>query len=105
MAFQVAVTRRADNDIANAEAWLAKVGPAALQRWRSRMFRAIQSLERDPHRCPQSEDAARLGVDLRELISGRPPHVYRIYFTIDGLIVTVLRVRHAAQDQLEAEDV
>jgi plasmid stabilization system protein ParE len=32
-------------------------------------------------------------------------HVYRILFAFDGQTVTVLRVRHAAQDCLTDEDV
>lgn len=104
MAFQVRLTRRAEADILAAEVWLSDVGPSAVARWRSRLFRAIEALEEDPHRYPAAEEAADLGVDLRETLFGRRRQSYRLLFTVEGEDVTILRVRHAARDRLEPDD-
>ncbi len=60
----------------------------------------MATLEQSPDRCPVADEAADLGIDLRELLYGRRRGVYRILFTIEGSVVHVLRVRHAAQDRL-----
>ncbi|MFO0928416.1 MAG: type II toxin-antitoxin system RelE/ParE family toxin [Gemmataceae bacterium] len=104
MAFQVRLTRRAEADVLATEAWLAGVGTLAVARWRTRLFRAIEALEADPHRYPAAEEAADLGVDLREALFGRRRQVYRMLFTVEAETVSVLRVRHAAQVRLAPED-
>ncbi|MBA4188031.1 MAG: hypothetical protein C0467_08430 [Planctomycetaceae bacterium] len=104
MSFTVNITRRANGDVDAAEAAVTQLGAAALGRWRSRLLRVIEILERDPHRYPESEDATNVGLDLREAIFGRKPHVHRVLFTIDGTTVTIHRVRHAAQDRLTDDD-
>jgi hypothetical protein len=65
----------------------------------------VPTLEADPNRFSQAAEAADLGIDLREMLHGRRPHVFRILYTIDGKIVNVHRIRHAAQDRLTAGDV
>ena len=52
-----------------------------------------------------ADEAADLGVELRQLLYGKRRNVYRILFTIEGGTVNVLRIRHAAQDRLTPEDV
>ncbi len=84
-------------------AWLVRVNRAA--RWRTGLLRVVKDLETGPNRCPAADEAADLGVDLRELLYGRRRNVYRIRFTIDGQTVHVLRVRHAAQDRLSTGDI
>jgi plasmid stabilization system protein ParE len=105
MAFQVVFGRRAQSDIATAVAWLADTRPASAARWHTGLLRIVETLETDPNRCAVADEAADLGVDLRQLLYGRRPHVYRILFTIDGETVNVLRVRHAAQDLLSSTDI
>src|SRR4051812_7412159 len=105
MPFQVVFHPRARSDIAATVAWLARTSPAAAARWRTGLLRIVENLETDPIRYPAADEAADLGVDLRELLYGRRRNVHRILFTIDGETVNVLRVRHAAQDRLGLRDV
>ncbi len=104
MAFAVNFTRRADRDVAAAEAGVSRSGAAAVARWRARLLRAVENLEYDPHCYPEADEAADLGINLRMALLGRKPQMHRILFTIDGETVTVLRVRHAAQDRLTEDD-
>jgi plasmid stabilization system protein ParE len=107
MAFTVVFLRPAQRDIADNAAWLeATLGLRAADRWRGGLLTGVVSaLEADPHRYPQADEAADLGVDLRELLHGRRRQVYRVLFTIDRETVYVHRVRHAAQDRLQPGDV
>ena len=80
-----------------------RVSAASAARWVTTIGAAIARLATEADRFPQADEAGDVGLDLREMLHGRRPHVYRILFTIDGDTVNVLRVRHAAQDHL-AED-
>lgn len=105
MAFQVVFRPRARSDIATTVAWLARTAPAAAARWRTGLLRIVENLETDPNRYPAADEADDLGVDLRQLLYGRRRNVYRILFTVEGETVNILRVRHAAQDQLTSDDI
>ena len=69
------------------------------------MSAVIAALEADPHRYPEADEAADLGLDLRELLHGKHRQVYRVLFTIDGNTVNVHAVRHATQDRLNPGDI
>jgi plasmid stabilization system protein ParE len=89
-------------DIRAAVAWLrSRSSPSAAARWHAGILAAVRSLASQPGRSPQADEAADLGIDLRELLYGRRRGVYRILFTIDGPVVHVHRIRHAAQDRLK----
>ena len=106
MAHTIAIQPRAEADIRATVGWLAQnVSPTFAARWHARIGAAIHSLENNPERCPQADEAADLGADLRELLHGRRRQAYRILFSIDGDTVNVHRVRHAAQDRLQPGDI
>lgn len=105
MAFHVVFTRRANADLSATEAWLIQMGLPTVSRWRVRLLRIIRNLEADPHRYPQAIEAGDVGIDLREALLGRRPHVQRILFSIHEETVTIHRIRHAAQDQLSQDDI
>lgn len=81
------------------------VSPASAARWYTGVIRKIRTLARHPERGPLADEAAALGFDMRVMLYGRGRQIYRILYTIDGTTVNVLRVRHAAQDWLTADDV
>lgn len=80
------------------------VSPKSAANWNARIEAAIASLATEADRWPQADDLVEMGIDLREKLHGRQPHVYRILFTIDGDVVNVHSIRHAAQDQLSQDD-
>lgn len=94
---EAAVRRNAD--------WLRRHFSARrADRWNDGIVAALAGLATHPERCPEADEAADLGIDLRVLFHGRRPHVFRILFTIDGDTVNVHHVRHAAQERLTADD-
>ena len=108
MSFNVIFLPKADADVLDHAAWYAARDPAGAAQWRIGMFTAVvTNLEADPHRYPEADEAADLGIDLRELVHGRGRRVYRVLFTVDDPTQTVHihRVRHAAQDRLAPGDI
>jgi plasmid stabilization system protein ParE len=96
---------RAMADVRAAVAWRSQRAPAHAARWHAGLLAAIRSLANGPERCPLADEAADLGLELRELLYGRRRNVYRILFLIDRQTVNILRVRHAARDRLAPGDV
>src|SRR5437762_3358680 len=103
MAFQVVFRPRAQSDIAATVAWLVRTSSARAARWRTGLLRIVENLERDPNRYATADEAADLGVHLRQLLYGRGRHVYRVLFTNEEETVNILRIRHGAQDQLASD--
>lgn len=60
----------------------------------SRVDEAIASLATFPKRCPLAPETVSFPFEVRQLLYGRKPHVYRILFTIEGDTVNVLHIRH-----------
>lgn len=105
MEFTIVITRRAEADIDSAVRWMARHRSETIAaRWHIGIRQAIRSLRIEPTRCPIADEAADLGCELREMLHQRRRTVYRVLFTIGENAVTILRVRHAAQDRLSDAD-
>jgi hypothetical protein len=76
--------------------WLRsqRVGNAG-ERWFVGLRAAIDSLASLPARCPLAPENRDSPVEVRQLLYGHRPHVYRIPFAIDGEVVHVLHIRQA----------
>lgn len=104
MAFRVEVTPEAKADANAILEWLhsQQAGEAGL-RWFHRLGEAIDELSTFPRRCPLAPENAAVPFELRQLVYGRKPHLYRILFTIDRDVVYVLRIRHGRRRRVGAE--
>jgi plasmid stabilization system protein ParE len=95
MAFRVELSDRAQSDIAAIHDWLlSQQAGSAAERWFVALREAIASLSTLPTRCPVSAESRDSPVEVRQLLYGRKPHVYRILFTLDRDVVQVLHIRH-----------
>jgi hypothetical protein len=65
----------------------------------------VDSLETFPARCGIAPESDKEGVEIRQLIYGRRPHVYRILFTIRSRDVFVLHIRHGARQTMMPEEI
>ncbi len=104
MSHTIDIFPRAMADIRATVAWRSQHSSSSAVRLHAELLAAIRSLGNNPERCPLADEAADLGMELRELLYGCRRDVYRILFVIEGQTVNVLRVRHAAQDHLSADD-
>jgi plasmid stabilization system protein ParE len=102
--YDVVVQRHARRDIWETHAWIAERAPSAADKWLDRLQAKISTLEERPDRCPVIAKRPRLSFDVRELLYGRKPYVFRIIFVIDGSRVRVLRVRRGQRRQLTSEE-
>src|SRR5271155_3536848 len=101
MTYHVIVTTTADDEAMEAVRWYAERSPDAAQRWHDGLARAIDNLAWMPTRCPVSpDDSKALGCEVRILLYGKRPGVYRILFSLIGDTVWILRIRHSARDLL-----
>jgi plasmid stabilization system protein ParE len=102
MAYLVNITARAERDIASLyEEIDAQHSPTALK-WYLGLKEAILSLEELPYRSPITREKAQ----LRHLLYGRKPNVYRVIYRVlkKRNQVEVLHVRHGAMRKFAVTD-
>ena len=102
---KIQITTPAQSDIQESYDWWSENRSAAqAAEWYEGIFDAIATLASMPERCPHvpEDDLSRSGV--RQLLFGigkHPTHRIVFHFDPDSDLVTVLRVRHHAQDTLQ----
>jgi plasmid stabilization system protein ParE len=69
--------------------WAARRAPATAARWLDRFQAALQRLDTNPQYCPAARENRKVDVELREILFGKTPNVYRVVFMIDGDTVRV----------------
>lgn len=102
MAYLVNVTLRAERDLAHLFGEInAEYSDAALK-WYRGLKEAILSLEDHPDRCPATPEKK----ELRHLLYGHKPQVYRVIFRVleKQKQVDVLHIRHGARRKLKTSD-
>ena len=102
MAYRVDVALRAARNLRRIYRSIEAGNSQQVQLWFNGLETAIFSLEEHPGRgATIPEDA-----NLRHLLYGRKPHVYRIICAVDEnrATVTVLHIRHGARDAFAPGD-
>jgi plasmid stabilization system protein ParE len=101
------ITEPAEQDVRLAyEWWRDNRSAEQAERWYLGIREAIDSLRHSPDRCAFAIETHLLPQGIRQLnfgIGRRPTH--RILYTISKGVVTILRVRHTAQDELRKQDI
>lgn len=102
MTFHVEITAAAEQEADAILDWLTSehAGDTGI-RWFAALQEAIASLAKFPERCPLAAENAAFPFEVRHLLYGRKPHVYRILFTIEGQTVNVLHIRHGRRQPLK----
>ena len=98
MAYLVNLTSRAGRDLANLYAEINAGRSDAALKWFLGLKKAILSLENYPNRSPTTPEKK----ELRHLLYGNKPHVYRVIFRVleKQKQVDVLHIRHGARRRL-----
>jgi toxin ParE1/3/4 len=103
MAFRVEITEEAEHDAKAILDWLIseEAGEAGL-RWFQRLKEAIASLDIFPGRCPLAPENKDFPFEVRHLLYGRRPHVYRVIFRVESETETVyiLHIRHGRRQPI-----
>src|SRR5437016_3368345 len=79
--------------------------PRAAVRWFNGLLNVVESLERFPARCGIARESEKAGEEIRQMLYGRRPRVYRILFIIRGEEVYVLHIRHCARQTMPPEEI
>jgi toxin ParE1/3/4 len=95
MAYLVNITARAERDLAYLYAEINAERVDAAQKWHRGLKDAILSLGQHPYRYPVAPENAQ----LRHLLYGHQPHVYRVIYRVleDRRHVDILHIRHGAR--------
>jgi plasmid stabilization system protein ParE len=83
-------------DIDAAYMWLAQ-RTANAPAWYNGLLDAILSLQDNPLRCPLAPENNEASEEVRQLLYGHRPHLYRVIFSIRNDTVWILHVRHGAR--------
>jgi plasmid stabilization system protein ParE len=102
MAYLVNMTARAGRDLAYLYEEINAPHSLAALKWYRGLKEAILSLEKLPYRCPVTREKGQ----LRHLLYGRKPGVYRVIYRVleKQKHVEVLHIRHGARRKLTAAD-
>jgi plasmid stabilization system protein ParE len=104
MAFRVETSPEAEQDGEAILHWLLAEGAGETGfRWFLALEQAIASLANFPERCPIAPESKEFLFEVRQLLYGRRPHVYRILFTIEGDSVHILRIVHGRRQHLSEQ--
>jgi plasmid stabilization system protein ParE len=102
MAFRVDISQEAESDAKSILEWLISqhAGETGL-RWFHGLEKAIASLATLPERCPLAPENKDFTFEVRHLLYGRKPNVYRVVFTLEGTAVYVLHIWHGRRRSSE----
>jgi len=102
MTFRVETTAAAEQDADAILDWLLSqhAGDTGI-RWFLALQDAIASLAEFPKRCQLAPESTAFPFEVRHLLYGNPPHLYRILFTIEAKTIYVLHIRHGRRQPLK----
>ncbi len=102
MAYLINITSRAERDLAHLYAEINAEHSEAALKWYRGLKKAIFSLEEQPNRC----SVTRENENLRHLLYGHKPHIYRVIYCVleRQKHVEVLHIRHGARRQFRPSD-
>jgi len=103
MGFQVEYSSQAEADLHSVLEWLIsqRAGEAGLH-WVEGLEKAVASLSEMPQRCPLAPENRSFPFEVRHLLYGRRPHVYRVIFRVIDDVVYILHVWHGRRKHLTA---
>ena len=103
MAYRVRLMPRAERDLADIYRRIEAHPSDAALSWYRGLRDAIRTLRDSPNRCPATPGDR----DLRHLLWGNKPHIYRVIYRVleKQKQVEVLHIRHGARRRLNESDV
>jgi len=74
----------------------------AAARWLNGLQEAILGLSAFPNRCPIAPESQGSELQLRHLLYGKKPHIYRVVFELDEArsLVKVFHIRYGGRQEL-----
>ena len=104
MFYRVELQPLAEGDLEEAYLWAAKRAPETASRWLTRFHEALGTLKENPQRCGFAPEHKKTKRELRQLLFGRKPNVFRAVFLVENQVVRVLRIRRASRKGLTRKE-
>jgi plasmid stabilization system protein ParE len=101
---RVEVTATARKEAEEAFRWLAARTSTHAVPWFNGLVEAVESLAQFPKRWPLARENAVFGQEIRQMLYGKSPHIYRVLFFIRQNVVYVLHIRHGARPSLSRDE-
>jgi plasmid stabilization system protein ParE len=101
MVYRIEISPEARDEAERAYLWIGQNSRKSSEKWLKGLFEAIDTLSNQPHRCQVASESDQFPVEIRQLLYGKRPGVYRVLFTIAEDSVRVLHIRHSARDELK----
>ena len=103
MAYLVNITARAERDLLLLFGAINAEDSGAALKWYWGLRDGILSLGEHPNRCARTPEKA----DLRRLLYGHKPHIYRVIYRVveKRKQVYVLHIRHGARRRFKASEI
>jgi toxin ParE1/3/4 len=103
MEYQISILPRAERNLRLIYADVNAEHSSAGEQWYRKLRKSIRTLKNHPNRCPVTRE----NQELRQLLFGHKPHIYRIIFRVfeNRKYVVVVHVRHAARRAVTSGDV
>ena len=102
MAYLIDITARAKRDLYSVFEEIHASGSEAALNWYRGLYAAILTLERQHNRCPSKRENS----NLRHLLYGHKPHIYRVIYRVlkKQMQVNVLHIRHGARREFTSSE-
>jgi len=97
MKYRIEISAEAKAEVRESYLWIFRDSPASAARWRKGILDAIRTLSELPQRCEIAPESRSFHQEIRQLLYGKRPGVYRILFTVEHKVIYVLHVRHGAR--------
>jgi toxin ParE1/3/4 len=99
MGYLVRIMPQAEADLVGIFQGINAARSESAFRWFMGLEHAINALENSPRRCPVAPEDR----NLRHLLYGKKPHIYRVIFRIVEARkeVDILHIRHGARDKFD----
>ncbi len=104
MTYRVKLQRLAAGDLQAYFEYVARFSQPDALRWLDRFHTAMQTLDQRPDRCSWARENGTIDVELRELLFGKRPAVFRVIFTIDEDTVRILRIQRGQRKSLSPDE-
>jgi plasmid stabilization system protein ParE len=104
MIYRVQIQPPAERDLEEAWRWAARRAPITATRWLHRFRETLETLSQNPERCSLAPEHRKLKRQLRQLLFGKKPNVFRVIFLVEGETVRILRILRASRRFLERDD-
>lgn len=101
--YRIILQPEAYEGMESAYEYIEQQSPNNAHQWAVGLMDAINTLKTFPARCALAPENEFFRQEMRQLLYGKGRNIYRIIFTVQDDAVSILHIRHGAQEVLKPE--